>query len=182
MYRLANSDQNYDHRVAKGLSATMKALRHSVEVKFNGDDAVEVLPFLRSFKEAAAHLNVSEGAATRILPSFLDGMAREGYREHLEDAPDGIQLYPFMVQYLLETYAVDEALTEAYMAVTGARLFEGETEKAFGHRFYKLAIRAGNFIPKDDLRVILSRGYPRLSARGCDYTSPRRPPSKRRCA
>jgi hypothetical protein len=42
----------------------MKALRHSVEGKFNGDDAIEVLPFLRSFNEAADHLNVSEGAAT----------------------------------------------------------------------------------------------------------------------
>jgi hypothetical protein len=119
-----------------------------------------VLPFLRSFKEAADHLNVIEGAVARILPSFLDGMAREGYLAHLDDAPDGIQLYPFMVQYLLETYAVDEALTEAYMAVTGARLSEGETEKAFGHRLYKLAIRAGNFIPKDDLRAIFIEGLP----------------------
>jgi hypothetical protein len=58
-YRLANSDQKHDHGVAKGLSATMKALRHSVEGKFNGDDAIEVLPFLRSFKEATDHLNVS---------------------------------------------------------------------------------------------------------------------------
>jgi hypothetical protein len=75
--------------VSKGLSATMKALRHSVEGKVNGDDDIEVFPFLRLFKEAADNLNVSEGAATRILPSFLDGMAREGHRAHLDDAPMG---------------------------------------------------------------------------------------------
>jgi hypothetical protein len=138
----------------------MKALRHLVGGKFNGDDSIEVLPFLRSFKEAADHLDMSEGAATRILTSFLDGMAREGYRANLDDAPDGIHLYPFTVQYLLETYAVDEALTEAYMAVTGARLLEGETEKAFGHRLNKLLIMAGNFIPKEDLRAISIEGLP----------------------
>jgi hypothetical protein len=37
--------------VVKGLNVTVKALRHSVEGKFNGDDAIEVLMFLRSFKE-----------------------------------------------------------------------------------------------------------------------------------
>jgi hypothetical protein len=40
------------------------------------------------------------------------------------------------------------------MGVTGARLLEGETEMAFGHRLYKLVTRAGNVIPKDDLRAI----------------------------
>jgi hypothetical protein len=65
----------------------------------------------------------------RILPSFLKGLARQGYRAQLDDAPEGIQLYSYLVQYLLETYAVDEVLTHAYMAVTGARLLEEETEK-----------------------------------------------------
>jgi hypothetical protein len=101
---------------------TVKAFRHSVEGNFTGDDAIEVLLFLRSLKEVVDHLNVSEGAATRILPSVLDWMAREVYWANLNDAHDGIQFHPFMVQYLLETYAIEEALTEAYMATSGARL------------------------------------------------------------
>jgi hypothetical protein len=52
------------------------------------------------------------------------------------------------------------------MAATGACLLEGETEKSFGHRLYKLAIRAGNVIPKDDLRAIFIEGLPPLVRSG----------------
>jgi hypothetical protein len=55
----------------------MKGLRHTVEEKFTGEDPIGVLPFLRSFKEGADHMDISQGAAARLFPYFLDGMARE---------------------------------------------------------------------------------------------------------
>ena len=159
-YRLENRSQRYDHAVSRRLASLVRGLRHSVEDKFDGQDPIEILRFLRSFKEAADHHDVSEGAAARLLPYFLDGIAREGYKAHLDDAPMGMELFPYMVQYLLETYATDEALTQAYLAVTTARLLEGETEKAFGHRLYKASIRAGNVVSKMDLKTIFVEGLP----------------------
>jgi hypothetical protein len=93
-----------------------------------------VLQFLQTFNEAADHNRVSEGAAARLIPYFLKGIAKEGYRARLGDVAVSMPKYPFMVQYLLETYAVDEKLAKAYYAAASARQIEGEDEKKFGRR------------------------------------------------
>jgi hypothetical protein len=87
-----------------------------------------VLQFLRTFKEAADHNRLSEGAAARLIPYFLKGIAKEGYRAQLGDVPATMQKYPFMFQYLLETYAVEEELAKDYYAAASARQTEGEDE------------------------------------------------------
>jgi hypothetical protein len=59
-YRLGNFDQSYDHEVARGFNGTVKALCHAmVEGKFSGEYPIEVLTFLRAFKESSDHLNFS---------------------------------------------------------------------------------------------------------------------------
>jgi hypothetical protein len=65
-----------------------------------------------------------------------------------------------MIQYLLETYALDDELAEAYIAFTTEKQAEKETEKAFGRRLHRLAIRAGNVIDKQDLTNIYVEGLP----------------------
>jgi hypothetical protein len=65
-----------------------------------------------------------------------------------------------MIQYLLETYALDDELAQAYIAVTTAKQAEKETEKSFGRRLHRLAIRAGNVIDKQDLTTIYVEGLP----------------------
>jgi hypothetical protein len=67
-----------------------------------------VLQFLRTVKEAANLNCVSEGAAARLIPYFIKGIAKKGYRAQLGDVPATMPKYPFMVQYLLDTDAVDE--------------------------------------------------------------------------
>jgi hypothetical protein len=69
-----------------------------------------VLQFLRTFEEAADYNRVSEGAAARLIPYFLKGIAKEGYRAQLGDVKATMPKYPFMVQYVLETNAVDGEL------------------------------------------------------------------------
>jgi hypothetical protein len=63
-----------------------------------------------------------------------------------------------MVQYLLETYAVDDELSRAYMAVTTAKNAENEGEKSFGRQLHCLATRAVNFVEKRDLTTIYVEG------------------------
>lgn len=159
-YRLENMSQRYDGTISKRLSALMKGLRHTVEEKFTGEDPIEVLPFLRSFKEGADHMDISEGAAARLFPYFLDGMAREEYKSHMGRAPPDVELYPYMVQFLLSRFAVDEILVEAYHGVTQCKALEGESEQAFGRRLYKAAIRAGNVVSMEDLTTLFTEGLP----------------------
>jgi hypothetical protein len=115
---------------------------------------------MRTFKEAEDHNELSEAAAARLIPFFLMGAAKEGYRAHLDEAPPVSPTYPYMIQYLLETYTLDYELAEAYIPVTTANQAEKETEKAFGRHLHRLAIRAGNFIDKQDLTTIYVEGLP----------------------
>jgi hypothetical protein len=159
-YRLENMSQRYDGTISKRLSALMKGLRHTVEEKFSGDDPIEILPFLRSFKEGADHMDISEGAAARLLPYFLDGTAREEYKSHMGRAPPEVDLYAYMVQFLLSRFAVDEILVEAYLGVTQCKALEGESEQVYGRRLYKAAIRAGNVVSMEDLTTLFTEGLP----------------------
>jgi hypothetical protein len=115
---------------------------------------------LRTFKEAADHNELSEAAAARLIPYFLTGAAKEGYHAHLDEARAVIPTYPYMVQYLLETYALDDELAQAYMAVTTAKKAEKESEKSFGRRLHRLAIRAVNVIDKRYLTTIYVEELP----------------------
>jgi hypothetical protein len=44
------------------------------------------LSFLRVLKEAADHNELSEAAAALLITYFLVGLAKEGYRAHLDEA------------------------------------------------------------------------------------------------
>jgi hypothetical protein len=104
-YRLANRSNRYNAAVTGKMSTYLKRFKHAIapEYLFSGDEPIEVLAFPRTFKEAADHNELSEAAAARIIPYFLTGAAKEGYRAHLDGAPAVIPTCPYMVQYLLET-------------------------------------------------------------------------------
>jgi hypothetical protein len=161
-YRLANSSNRYNAAVTGKMSTYLKRVEPAIspDDRFNGDEPIEVLAFLRTFKEAAYHNELSEAAAARLLPYFLTGADKEGYRAHLDEAPPVFPTYSYMIQYLLETYALDDELAQAYIAVTTTKQAEKETEKAFGRRLHRLAIRAGNVIDKQDLTIIYVEGLP----------------------
>jgi hypothetical protein len=124
------------------MSTYLKRAKHAIspDDRFNGDEQIEILAFLRNFNEAADHNELSEAAAARLIPYFLPGASKEGYRAHLYEAPPGFPIYPYMIQYLLETYALDDELDQAYIAVTTAKQAKKETEKDFGCRLHRLAI------------------------------------------
>ena len=159
-YRLVNRSNRYDSTVTGKLSSYLKRMKHAIpqDDRFSGDEPIEVLAFLRVFKEAADHNELPEAAAARLITYFLTRIAKEGYRAHLDEAPLSFPTYPYMVQYLLETYAVDDELARAYMAVTTAKQAENEGERAFGRRLHRLAIKAGNVVDKRDLTTIYVEG------------------------
>ena len=159
-YRLVNRSNRYDSTVTGKLSSYLKRMKHAIpqDDRFSGDEPIEVLAFSRVIKEAADHTELPEAAAAQFITYFLTGIAKEGYRAHLDEAPLSFPTYPYMVQYLLETYAVDDELARAYMAVTTAKQAENEGERAFGRRLHRLAIKAGNVVDKRDLTTIYVEG------------------------
>jgi hypothetical protein len=100
-YRLENRSPSYDKIVTTKLSSYVKRLKHAVEDKFGGNEPTEILSFLRTFKEAADHNDMGEGAAARLIPYFLKDAAKEGYRAHMDGNPLIMFQYPYMVQYII---------------------------------------------------------------------------------
>jgi hypothetical protein len=107
-------------------------VKHAIpqDERFSGDEPIEVLSFLRVFKEAADHNELPEAAAARLITYFLVGIAEQRYRAHLDEAPLCFPTYPYVLQYLIETYTVGDELSRAYMEVTTAKQAENEGENS----------------------------------------------------
>jgi hypothetical protein len=84
--------------VTAKLTVFVKRLKYAIEETFGGEEQIKVLQFLRNFKEAADHNRVIEGAAARLIPYLLKGIAKEGYRAQLGNVPVSMPKYPFMGQ------------------------------------------------------------------------------------
>jgi hypothetical protein len=93
-YRLVDLSQCCDPSVTAKLDGFVKRLKHAIEKLFGGERPIEVLLFLRILKEAANHNCVSEGAAARLIPHFLNGIAKEGYRAQRGGSPNNYAEVP----------------------------------------------------------------------------------------
>jgi hypothetical protein len=84
--------------VTAKLAVFVKRLKYGIEENFGGEEHIEVLQFLRTFKEAVDHNRVIKGAAARLISYFLKGIAKEGYRARNGNVPVSMPKHPFMVQ------------------------------------------------------------------------------------
>jgi hypothetical protein len=105
-------------------------------------------------------MDISEGAAARLLPYLLDGIAREEYKFHMGMSTEGMKLCSYMIQFLLSRSAVDEVLVRAYLGVKQCKALEGDSEQAYGRRLYKAAFRAGNVVSMEDLTTLQTEVLP----------------------
>jgi hypothetical protein len=56
-----------------------------------------------------------------LIPYFLAGISKEGYRTDFKEISVGAAIYPHVVQYILATYARDEEFSKTYREVTSAK-------------------------------------------------------------
>jgi hypothetical protein len=90
-------------------------------IDFGGDEPIKSCHSCGSSKEAADHNDVEEGPAAGLIPYFLRDAAKEGCQAHKDETPSGMLIHPHMVQYLLETYALDHELAKAYLTVSTSK-------------------------------------------------------------
>ena len=159
-YRLDNTSQTYNHRVASRLSRYTKALSHTIRArKFDGSEPIAVLEFLRSFRDACNHNGVSEAAAARLLPYFLEEPVVGDARNNLSLWEDEfIPLYPRLVAWLLDENATPRVLREAYLSVTSIRQNSDENEQTYGQRLRRAAVRTGGVFTDKQLKNLFVDG------------------------
>jgi hypothetical protein len=150
-YRLADTSQLVDASVTGKINAHLKRLKHYVDYKFSGDPAIQVLDFLRTFKEAADLNGISEGAAAVILPYFMEGRAKSGLASRMKHIPMMMPKFPAAVQWLLQSFATEPVIAASYQKVFTARQMPEEDEKLFAGRLNKYAAQAGSVFTEDAL-------------------------------
>jgi hypothetical protein len=72
-YRLKKTSQRHSEKMAGRLTSLVKKIRLSLREYFDGSDPLSILTFLSSFKHGCDNGGISEGAATYLLPYFLEG-------------------------------------------------------------------------------------------------------------
>ena len=151
-YRLRNMDQSYNGETAGEISKLARRVRHGMPSgKFNGEDEIAVLCFLKSFKNACNDTDISEGAAFYLLRYFLEGTALSMFESYqnttYEDARPGVDCitnYPEAVQWMLLTFAQESYLSKAYNEVCRMQQAPNEHEASFGRRLRVEAMRCGD--------------------------------------
>jgi hypothetical protein len=146
-YRLTDTDPIVDAEVTDCLQSYLKRMKQHLDYQFSGSPAIKVLGFLRSFKIAADVSGLSEGAAALVLPNFLSGRANTGVVTHLKQIPESIPEYPAAVQWLLQSYATEAVITQAYDRVNQAKQHPKEDEREFSDRLGSYAADAGSIFP-----------------------------------
>ena len=150
-YRLSDTTQKANAAVSGKLSSQLKQLRHYVDYKFTGDPAIQVIDFLRSFKEAADLNRVSEAAAAVLLPYFLDSRAKSGLYSRMKHITASMPKFPAAVQWLLQSFATEAVIAASYQKVFTARQMVGEDEKQYATRLNQYAAEAGSVFTEDSL-------------------------------
>jgi hypothetical protein len=150
-YRLKDVSQGVDSTVTGRVNTLLKRLKHHVDYKFTGEPAIQVVDFLRIFKEACDLNNISEGAAAIILPYFLEGRAKHGLASRMKTVPTNIPKFPAAVQWLLQSFATEGVIAEACQRVFSAKQLPEEDEKTFANRLEGYATTAGSVFTEDVL-------------------------------
>lgn len=124
------------------------------------------LRFLARFKDACNHNEVSEGAALWCMQYFLTGQAASLLQSRLSGATMAIDSqrgemltsYPEAVNFLLMTYATDDAMAEALLEVEGYKKSTGVTETEFSNELWRRALRCGTVFSGNRLKGIFVEG------------------------
>ena len=117
---------------------------------FTGSDPIAILEFL-AFYERACELVVTEGVAVWAIQFYLKGQAEGLIQSKLvgssfavdEDDLELLTSYREVVNCLLEKYATDEVIAEAYTDVTNFRQGSAVHESAFGQSLWDKTARCG---------------------------------------
>ena len=141
-YRLANTSLvDNQSMVCRGnaprIVQRMRALLPQLKT-FDGKEPIALLTFLSHLRRALDGVQLTEGAAVRIISWFLEGDALQTYAScaftGVRRAYDTMVTWPRVVNALLERYLTDDILGDALNRITSAMQKDEETETAFMRR------------------------------------------------
>ena len=162
-YRLENKNSRYNKQDSKNVKRFLKDLNVQLRNQhFNGSNPIQVLTFLREFRDACNTNGVHEGAARWLFQFFLDGTAKANLARGsartgraLSSARSGSKdgmTYCQAVQYLLRVYATDDAIATAHMDISQFKIASNSNELKYAQELLSKAYKCGDVYPMNVLR------------------------------
>ena len=128
---------------------------------FTGEDGVLVLDFLAKLVQAFDTQEMNEGQAIRLLPEFLSGIALRQYTSVSQTAGSHhgkVSVWPEAVQWLLRSFATDEAIRQAVLALREVQQRPSEDEMEFYIRLTDASNRCGNVYSMEEQMTMFIEG------------------------
>ena len=128
---------------------------------FSGEDGVLVLDFLAKLVQEFDTQEMNEGQAIRLLPEFLSGIALRQYTSVSQTAGahhGKVSVWPEAVQWLLRSFATDEAIRQAVLALREVQQRPSEDEMEFYIRLKDASNRCGNVYSMEEQMTMFIEG------------------------
>ena len=130
------------------------------DITFNGKDPITILPFLARFKEACDKNRIGEELAVYCFKKFLSGAPQHLVSSRLvgdsmatdADQSDMLTTYREVVNFLLHTYATEEAMLEAVQDIENCKQSSSMDEVAYADRLWELALRCGTVFSSNRIK------------------------------
>ena len=161
-YRLTNRKIRRSAKETHKVKDHLKRLELTMNKRtFDGSDPVTVLTFLARMTRECNILEMTEGQAYIALPYFLSGMALQQFeaaRNIVSSRQGGIGCWSESVQYLIQTYATETAVSQSIMDLRRVRQKVDEDENTYGSRLSIAAARCGNVHQQQELAMFFIDG------------------------
>ena len=128
---------------------------------FTGEDGVLVLDFLARLVQEFDTQEMNEGQAIRLLPEFLSGIALRQYTSVSQTAGSHhgkVSVWPKAVQWLLRSFATDEAIRQAVLALREVQQRPSEDEMEFYIRLTDASNRCENVFSMEEQMTTFVEG------------------------
>ena len=162
-YRLRNP-QTY---LSSSRRTAVRKIRRDIPPKvkkdntFTGEDGVLVLDFLAKLVQEFDTQEMNEGQAIRLLPEFLSGIALRQYTSVSQTAGSHhgkVSVWPEAVQWLLRSFATDESIRQAVLALRDVQQRPSEDEMEFYIRLTDAGNRCGNVHSMEEQMTMFIEG------------------------
>ena len=161
-YRLTNRKVRRSAKETYKVKDHLKRLELTMKRRtFDGSDPITVLTFLARLTRECNILGMSEAQAYIALPYFLTGMALTQYeaaRNVVTSRQGGVSSWPEAVQFLLQTFATETAVSQSMMDLRNIRQKHNEDENSYGTRLSVASSRCGNVHKQSDLAMFFIDG------------------------
>ena len=128
---------------------------------FTGEDGVLVLDFLAKLVQEFDTQEMSEGQAIRLLLEFVSGIALRQYNSVSQTTGihhEKVSVWPEAVQWLSRSFATDEAICQAVLALREVQQRPSEDEMEFYIRLTDASNRCGNVYSMEEQMTMFIEG------------------------